>query len=225
MTNLLQRSARIMVVFALCLGLASSATAEIAATHVYHNHMPNFWPYYDVSQYDTLPVGSPIRYSYDGHVLNLKNNPPPNYTFFLPNGAPMPHDDLVAYYSHHAKNGAYLRWPMDTAKGNNHSYAQSQTHVTMSAAVINNVQSFAELGNLSGYNPGWGNYWRDTVNNTKTVSGHNALDLIHFTGHHSMGPLVGNDYFLKDLIYHNVTFAHRAWFFRAFDPCSDKTGY
>ncbi|MCK5323290.1 MAG: hypothetical protein KAJ45_04050, partial [Desulfobulbaceae bacterium] len=207
MTNLLQRSARIMVVFALCLGLASSATAEIAATHVYHNHMPNFWPYYDVSQYDTLPVGSPIRYSYDGHVLNLKNNPPPNYTFFLPNGAPMPHDDLVSYYSHHAKNGAYLRWPMDTAKGNNHSYAQSQTHVTMSAAVINNVQSFAELGNLSGYNPGWGNYWRDTVNNTKTVSGHNALDLIHFTGHHSMGPLVGNDYFLKDLIYHNVTLA------------------
>lgn len=190
------KAARILVAFALTLTLASGAMAEIAATHIYHNHMPNFWPYYDVSQYDALPVATAIRYSYDGQVLNLKNNPPSNYRFYLPEGAPMPHDDLVAYYSHHAKTGAYLSWPMDTAKRNNRGFPQSQTHVTMSAAVVNNVQSFAELGNLTGYNLGWGNYWRDTVNNTKTAGGYNALDLIHFTGHHSMGPLVGNDYFL-----------------------------
>ncbi|MGL6314494.1 PKD domain-containing protein [Vibrio sp. WXL103] len=188
--------------------LASSAQAEIAATHIYHNHMPNFWPYYDVSEYDQLSVGSPIRYTYDGQVINLKNNPPPNYSFYIPgSGLPMPHDDLVAYYSHHAKRGAYLSWPMDTAKQNRGSHPLSQTHVTMSASVINNVQSFAELNNLDGYNLGWGNYWRETQDNTKTASGFNALDTIHFSGHHTMGPLVGNDYFLKDLIYHNVTLA------------------
>jgi len=185
-----------------------SAQAEIAATHIYHNHMPNFWPFYDVSEYDALPVGSPVRYAYDGQVINLKNNPPANYSFYIPgSGAPMPHDDLVAYYSHHAKTGAYLSWPMDTAKNNRARHPQSQTHVTMSASVINNVQSFAELGNLSGYSLGWGNYWKETQKNTKTSSGDNALDTIHFSGHHTMGPLVGNEYFLKDLIYHNVTLA------------------
>ncbi|MEI8632617.1 hypothetical protein P4S72_12800 [Vibrio sp. PP-XX7] len=115
--------------------------------------MPNFWPYYDTTQYDSQPMGSAIRYTYDGQVVNLKNNPPANYHYYIPNTAqPMPHDDLVSYYSHHAKTGAYLSWPMDTAKGNYARYPQSQTHVTMSGAVINNVQSFAELNNLSGYN-------------------------------------------------------------------------
>ncbi|WP_406610610.1 PKD domain-containing protein [Agarivorans sp. JK6] len=196
-------------VFALSMVAASiSAQAEIAATHIYHNHMPNFWPYYDVSKYEGLAVGDPIRYTYDGQVINLKNNPPANYTFYIPgSGAPMPHDDLVSYYQHHAKKGAYLSWPMDTARNNNGNHPQSQTHVTMSASVINNVQSFGELGNLDGYNLGWGAYWRDTQNGTKTSGGFNALDTIHFSGHHTMGPLVGNDYFLKDLIYQNITLA------------------
>ena len=39
------------------------ARAQIAASHVYHNHMPNFWAYYDVSQYASTPVGAPIRYT------------------------------------------------------------------------------------------------------------------------------------------------------------------
>jgi hypothetical protein len=191
------------------IGLSASTTqADIAATHIYHNHMPNFWPYYDVSRYDSLPVGAPIRYAYDGQVKRLKANPPPNYRFFIPgSGAPMPHDDIEAYYSHHAKKGAYLSWPMDTARGNHGRYPLSQTHVTMSAAVINNVQSFAELGNQAGYNLGWGEYWRNTQQTVKTSNGFNALDTLHFTGHHSMGPLAGNDYLLKDLIYHNVTLA------------------
>jgi hypothetical protein len=182
------------------------AWSDIAATHIYHNHMPNFWPYYDVGRYDALPVGASIRYMYDGQVKQLKANPPPGYHFFIPgSGAPMPHDDLDAYYSHHAKKGAYLSWPMDTARGNHDRYPLSQTQVTMSAAVINNVESFAEMGNQDGYNLGWGKYWRDTQGSVKTSNGFNALDTIHFSGHHSMGPLVGNDYLLKDLIYHNAT--------------------
>ncbi|WP_432464433.1 PKD domain-containing protein [Agarivorans sp. QJM3NY_33] len=195
--------------FAITMVAASvSAHAEIAATHIYHNHMPNFWPYYDVSEYDNLAVGEAVRYAYDGQVINLKQNPPANYSFFIPSsGAPMPHDDLVSYYQHHAKTGAYLSWPMDTAKSNHGNHPQSQTHVTMSAAVINNVQSFAELANLDGYNLGWGAHWREVQANTKTSGGFNALDTIHFSGHHTMGPLVGNEYFLKDLIYQNVTLA------------------
>ncbi len=188
--------------------LALPAQADIAATHIYHNHMPNFWPYFDVSKYDSLAVGAPIRYMYDGQVKQLKASPPSGYTFYIPGSTtPMPHDDLESYYAHHAKKGAYLSWPMDTAAANSRAHPLSQTHVTMSAAVINNVQSFAELGNQGGYNLGWGDYWRTTQQTFKTTNGYKALDTIHFAGHHSMGPLVGNDYLLKDLIYQNVTLA------------------
>lgn len=141
------------VTLGLMIGLSASPLhAEIAATHIYHNHMPNFWPYFDTSSYDGITVGAPIRYMYDGQVKNLKANPPANYTYYIPGtNKPMPHDDLESYYSHHAKKGAYLSWPMETTISNNGSHPLSQTQVTMSASVINNVQSFAELGNQDGY--------------------------------------------------------------------------
>lgn len=184
--------------------LSQEAQAKIAATHIYHNHMPNFWPYYDTSTYASTSVGSPIRYTYDGQVYQLKLNPPANYTYFLANGNPMPHDDLQQYYSANAKQEAYNNWPYLTARANSESHPLSQTQVTMSAAVINNVQSFAELGLLN-FKPGWADGWKSTVGSLKTTNGFNALEPIHFTGHHSMGPLVGPDYFLKDLIFQNVT--------------------
>jgi hypothetical protein len=186
------------------------AADEIKASHVYHNHMPNFWPYYDVTQYDSTPVGGDIRYTYDGDVMLLKENPPANYTFYLPNnGGPMPHDALTSnqYYAHHAKYGAYLSWPWSVANSVNNNHPYAQLHVTMSASVINNVNSIILNNALPSYynDPNWGSNWRNSYNNLSTPNGKRTLDMIHFTGHHTMGPLTGNEYFLKDLIYHGVT--------------------
>lgn len=188
------------------LSSASTAFAEINATHVYHNHMPNFWAYYDTDNYGSTLVGAPIRYTYDGDVINLKLNPPAGYTYYLPNGTIMPHDDLVSYYSHHAKTGAYLDWPWRTTDNMIPYHPLAQKHVTMSGSVVNNVNNLIYHQNVAGYtNPNWGQPWTTTYNTRTTTNGFKALDLIHFTGHHTMGPLVGNDYFLKDMIYHNVT--------------------
>lgn len=151
---------------------ASGVSAEIAAAHVYHNHMPNFWAYYDVNQYGSTPVGSPIRYTYDGDVIDLKNNPPQGYPYYLPNGAIMPHDDLVSYYSHHAKKGAYLSWPWNVATDLRNNHSQAQMHVTMSGSVVNNVNSIIQRGNVSDYNnPNWGQPWRNAYNNLLTTNG------------------------------------------------------
>lgn len=186
----------------------TAAYAEISASHVYHNHMPNFWAYYDTSKYVSTPVGSPIRYTYDGQVIDLKKNPPAGYLYFLPGGAPMPHDDLVAYYTHHAKTGAYLSWPWQVAGDlkNNHPAAGMQ--VTMSGSLLNNVDSFMYTNNVNGYNnKAWGAPWKSAYNNLKTTHGERTMDLVHFSGHHSMGPLAGNEYLLKDLIYQNAVMA------------------
>jgi chitodextrinase len=206
---------------ALAIGLAlvssavDTAAAAIPAAHVYHNHMPNFWPFYAVDvgkAYNATAVGAPIRYMYDGQVVNLKNNPPAGYSYYLPaalGGTIMPHDDLVAYYSHDAKTGAYQYWPQQVAgELRNFSGAKGQIHVTMSGAVVNNVNSLQNLQNIPGYtNPNWGASWRSSYTGLPTTGGYRSLDLIHFTGHHTMGPLVGSDYFLKDLIYQSVTLA------------------
>lgn len=170
--------------------------------------MPNFWAYYDTSKYASTPVGSPIRYTYDGQVIDLKKNPPAAYPYFLPGGAPMPHDDLVDYYTHHAKTGAYLSWPWQTAGDlkNNHPAAGMQ--VTMSGSLLNNVDSFMYTNNVNGYNnKAWGAPWKNAYNNLKTTNGERTMDLVHFSGHHSMGPLAGNEYLLKDLIYQNAVMA------------------
>ena len=122
---------------------ASSTAGTIPAAHVYHNHMPNFWPFYGVdvmAKYNATAVGAPIRYLYDGEVINLKNNPPSGYSYYQPaamGGGIMPHDDLVSYYAHDAKTGAYQYWPMQVANEMQaFSGAKGQIHVTMSGAVI-----------------------------------------------------------------------------------------
>lgn len=202
-------STAVSVAIASSLGLVAipEANALVAATHIYHNHMPNFWPYYDVNTYANTKVGDPIRYAYDGQAIRIKQSPPSNYTYFNPSdGSVMPHDDFFAYYQHHAKQGAYKSWPIDTARSNSGRYPLSSTHVTMSGALVNNLQSFADL-NIEGmgYEQGWANGWKEVQPSLKTQNGYPALDAIHFTGHHSMGPLVGPKYFLKDLIFQNVT--------------------
>ncbi|MCI6198730.1 MAG: PKD domain-containing protein [Proteobacteria bacterium] len=192
------------VPFSAVVGL-SDAEALIAATHVYHNHMPNFWPYYDTSKYASTPVGGAIRYTYDGGAMALQSGSVAGYALALKNGKLMPHDNLNQYYDRDAKRNAYTNWPADTARLYNSQHPQSQVQVTMSAAVINDIQDFAERGTFSFFRPGWASKWVDAYNNLKTTNGFHALEPIHFTGHHSMGPLVGPQYFLKDLIYQNVT--------------------
>jgi chitodextrinase len=194
---------------------APATAGTIPAAHVYHNHMPNFWPFYAVdvlAKYNATATGAAIRYTYDGEVINLKSNPPSGYSYYLPaslGGTIMPHDDLVSYYTPDAKTGAYQYWPMQVASEmQSWSGAKGQVHVTMSGAVINNVQSLSTLQNVSGYsNPSWGAAWANTNATLRTTNNYPTLDTIHFTGHHSMGPLVGPDYFLKDLIYQNATLA------------------
>lgn len=202
-------------VFTSTILLGTASAASIPAAHVYHNHMPNFWPFYGVdvaATYNNTAIGAPIRYTYDGQVINLKNNPPAGYSYYLPaalGGGIMPHDDLVSYYTPDAKTGAYQWWAQQVAgEAKNWSGGSAQIHVTMSGALVNNVNSLENLQNVPGYtNPSWGSSWRSSYNGLKTTNNYRSLDLIHFTGHHSMGPLVGPDYFLKDLIFQNATLA------------------
>ena len=206
-------------------GLPASGQALIPESHLYHNHMPNFWPFYAMpsqmaSKYNSTAVGAPVRYTSDGDVIALKNSPPSGYTYINPGGAIMPHDDLVSYYSANAKYQCYEGNPPGT-EGNpwpvtesnlmqSYSGGLGQVHITFSGALANNVNTI-ELDNvISGlYNNGstWNTNWLNCYNGLHTTNGYNTLDIVHFAGHHALGPLVGNDFLLKDLIFHGATMA------------------
>ena len=215
------RACRWLAGLAVLASLPSQLRAEIMATHIYHNHMPHFWPYFQVESYEKMAVGDPIRYAYDGQVIMLKKNPPADYPR-LPNGAPMPHDPLTDYYGHHAKWQGYQYWPWQVIDEFSGQFPLSQNHVTMSAAVLNNVESLSllqipELGDKYAH-PTWGDPWRRTFASHLTSGGFHALDLLHFSGHHALGPLVGREFLLKDLIQHNVTMAQTFFLGTQFQP-------
>ena len=124
----------------------------------------------------------------------------------------MPHDNLSegGYYSHHAKYGAYQHWPANVCRLQADEFPNSQKHITMSAAVINSVDSLNRLDipelNHHYSNPNWNETWKETHKNYRTSSGFPKLDLLNFTAHHSLGPLVGNEYFEKELIFQRAIY-------------------
>ena len=85
--------------------------------------------------------------------MALQSGSVAGYALALKNGKLMPHDNLNQYYDRDAKRNAYTNWPADTARLYNSQHPQSQVQVTMSAAVINDIQDFAERGTFSFFRP------------------------------------------------------------------------
>ncbi len=130
--------------------------------------MPNFWPYFDLSKYEGMKDGEEIKYFYAADVIKAKKSPAPNWPR-LPDSRPMPHDSLTqgGYFPHHAKWGAYQYWPSSSVEREAARFPFSQKHVTMSAAVINSVnslnQSYIPELNSKYSNPDWGSVWKNFV--------------------------------------------------------------
>ncbi|BBM86944.1 hypothetical protein [Candidatus Uabimicrobium amorphum] len=165
---------------------------KVAATHLYHMHMPNFWPYFDVNSYDSIPNGERIQYKLDGDIILWKEA-----------GKKLPftpHDDLRTYYAHDAKQNGYTNRPPNKIRENNSRWPMSGAQLTFSGSLMTNVENLAAL-NIHFW-PNWAGNFRDVYYNTKTQNGFRALDFVYFTYHHSMGPLIGPEYFEKELRMH-----------------------
>lgn len=180
-----------LLVLCLWVGVVS-AQQKVAATHLYHMHMPNFWPYYDVDSYEQLPIGERIAYKLDGDIVLWQDQ-----GLKLPY---VPHDNLRAYYDHDAKQQGYTHRPPNKIRENNRNWRKSGAQITFSGALMTNVQNLADRG--VHFWQGWANDYRDVYHNLKTENGYRALDLVYFTYHHSMGPLIGPEYFEKELRMH-----------------------
>lgn len=181
-----------MIVVCFLLLLSSGVCEKVAATHLYHMHMPNFWPYFDCNSYDSIPNGQRISYKLDGDIVVWQDQGKKlPYT---------PHDDLRAYYAHDAKQQGYTHRPPNKIRDNNRNWRKSGAQLTFSGALMTNIQNLADRG--IHFWQGWAGNFKDVYYNTKTENGFRALDFVYFTYHHSMGPLIGPEYFEKELRMH-----------------------
>lgn len=165
---------------------------KVAATHLYHMHMPNFWPYFDVTSYENIPNGEFIQYKLDGDIVLWQDQGK-----VLPF---VPHDNLRNYYAHDAKQQGYTYRPPNKIRENNNNWNKSGAQLTFSGALMTNIDNLSALG--IHFWPDWAGNFRDVYYNTKTENNFRALDLVYFTYHHSMGPLIGPEYFEKELLMH-----------------------
>ena len=95
---------------------------------------------------------------------------------------PMPHDDLgndgigpygSGYYVHPDKRDVYNRRPPDVATRLNGIHPKAQMHITMSGALLNNIQSIRDEGVLPAYYPkgmDWFAPWRIASINVNLIT-------------------------------------------------------
>ena len=151
---------------------ALAGTTGVHTTWLWHLHQPVYWPgqrNYGTDHYEN--AWDTIQQQNGGRL-----HPAPEIlsTIF---GV----GDRVAAYQSGPKNSI----------GNLLGYANAGTQVSYSGALIENVQSLAAAGQL-GYGSGW-NGANQTARGWTTSGGKPRMDLVNFTYHHALAPLLSDE--------------------------------
>jgi hypothetical protein len=147
-------------------------TTGVHTTWLWHLHQPIYWPdrrNYGVDHYenawDTIQQQNAGRLHPSPEVLN---------TIFG-------EADRVNVY----------QGEIETTLNSLLSYPNAGAQVNYSGALMENVQSLAAAGQL-GYGSGWSNSFQ-TARSWTTSSGKPRLDLVNFTYHHAIAPLISDE--------------------------------
>ena len=159
-----------------------AAGEYVYVTRFWHLHQPIYWPEWNSNGSQT----GRVQYAWDSIVLKSSQT--------YGTGSGHPENDLEAIFGLDDRKAAYQWRPRDSlqlidpAGGFQMSY---------SGSLIDNVRNLGANGQL-GYSSSWwdGNRQARTWN---TPSGRPRLDLVGFTYHHSLAPLLPKEVFRKEL--------------------------
>lgn len=148
-----------------------AANTSVHTTWLWHLHQPIYWP-------DRAPANHAAdHYQNAWDTIQLGNIHPTDTSLATVFGA----GDRIA---------AYQGGPSATVNGLR-GYANAGVQVNMSGALMENVQSLAAAGQL-GYGSGWNN-GNATARGWTTSSGKPRMDLVNFTYHHALAPLISDE--------------------------------
>jgi hypothetical protein len=160
-----------VIVAAACLIPAPTRayTTNVHTSFHWHMHQPVYWPNrrdYGVDHYEQ---------AWDTIQQQDAGRPDPSP------------EVLSAIFGEADRVNAYQTSPYD-ALSSILSYPNSGAQMSFSGALIENVQSLAAAGQL-GYGTDW-NHDNQILRGWTTSGGHPRLDLVNFTCHHALAPLV-----------------------------------
>jgi hypothetical protein len=163
------------------------AGADLPAQTVYvsrmwHNHQPLYWPEWNSNGSQT----NRIQYAWDSIVLK------PGQTYGT--GESHPDNNLTDIFGLADRQSAYQGRPRDALASINSAGGFCMSY---SGSLIDNIRSLGAVNQL-GYSSGWWDGNRE-ARGWLTPSGSRRLDLVGFTYHHSLGPLLPKAVFRKEL--------------------------
>ena len=168
-------------------------TTNVHTTWLWHLHQPIYWPNqriitaWDIdNDWDTSPVS---HYENAWDTIQQQNAGRPD---------PTP-EVLTSVFDDADRVAAYQGEPSSVVSGLL-EYPNAGVQVNMSGALMENVQSLASAGQL-GYANGWNN-GNATARTWTTSSGKPRMDLVNFTYHHAIAPLVSDETLAMELQIH-----------------------
>ena len=178
-----------------CAGALAITAASAQTVHVsrfWHNHQPTYWPEWN-SNGDQQ---SRVQYAWDSIVLKGGQN----YNGLSPKYHP--ENNLTEIFSVADRVNSYQSGPRNSLAGlaNEAGFALSY-----SGSLIDGVRQLASVNQL-GYGSGWWDGYRES-RNWRTPAGARRMDLVGFTYHHSLAPLLPKSVLKKEL----QTFKQAYW--------------
>ncbi len=165
------------------------AQAQTHTSYLWHLQQPIYWP----------EQGSGTTYQFVKESNDIKSGGGNNYG----TGTSHPTNDLqeifskndrVNIYQHDAKNSvANITW-----------HPEAGAQVNYSGCLIENVNSLANA-NQWGYYPDWADNYVE-ARSWQTTGGNTRLDIVGFTYHHALSPLISERAFRKELQAHRYIY-------------------
>lgn len=185
--NILPAAKFLPIILALsCLGAtqAFAANGNVYVSRFWHNHQPIYWPEWNNNGSQT----SRVQYAWDSIVMK----PGQNYGGLSP--SQHPENNLNDIFGNDDRRNAYQSGPRNSLAGID---TRGGFAISYSGSLIDNVRQLGGYNQL-GYGSGWNNGYKE-ARGWKTPSGSTRMDLVGFTYHHSLAPLLPKSVFRKEL--------------------------
>lgn len=158
-------------------GLPAFANGNVHVSRFWHNHQPIYWPDWN----NTGGQNSRVQFAWDSITLKSGQN------FGGLSSAQHPENNLTDIFGLDDRRTSYQTRASDSLN----SFSGGGFALSYSGSLIDNVNQLGKGGNL-GY---WGN-WNSAYTGARQGG---RLDLVGFTYHHSLAPLLPKEIFRKEL--------------------------
>ena len=182
---------RTLVLAALCAVLvpaASQANPNVYVSRFWHNHQPLYWPEWNSNGSQT----SRGQFAWDSIVLKPSQNY--GYLNLNPVTGQHPENNLSDIFGLQDRVTSYQSGPRNSLTGFNSAGGFA---ISYSGSLIDNVRQLGSVNQL-GYGGGWNSGYRE-ARGWKTPAGSTRMDLVGFTYHHSLAPLLPKSVFRKEV--------------------------